>query len=419
MESDKKGECMPQFTFDTVLACELADALSASTGLGCTVKSADGSQPLCSFGYTCECCALRSVFHCDDRACELTHLYGLEQAQRFGGRYIYFGKHGLTFFVSPIIGKGETSARVTVGPFLMVDPEDFCACELDGREDLLPIIKEIPRVDAARATQLSTLLYMAAGYLSSVSAVESMRESHAVDAIQGQISAYIMELKQNSETASYPFDKEQALLDSMRSGERARAERELTQILSHILIASGSSLPRAKTYASGLLTVMIRSVMQQTDDPALLEKNMLLFDQELHACAEISALCRLLVRVMHTLMDGMFKFKDARHADALHRATQYIRTHLDAHLDLETLAGAACLSPAYFSRIFREETGVSVQQAIMDARLKRACELIEYGGLRLSDIALMVGFQDQSYFSRAFQKAYGVTPTQYKRNHQK
>jgi AraC-like DNA-binding protein len=118
-------------------------------------------------------------------------------------------------------------------------------------------------------------------------------------------------------------------------------------------------------------------------------------------------------------MDSMFKFRDARHADALHRATQYIRTHLGDHLDLNVLSGAACLSPSYFSRIFREETGISVQQAVMDARLKRACELIEYGGLRLSDIALMVGFQDQSYFSRAFQKAYGVTPTQYKRSHQK
>jgi len=405
--------------FDTVLARELADAFSASTGLGCTVKQTGSEQPLCDFGYTCAKCALRSVFRCDEDACELTHLYGLEQARRFGGRYIYFGRHGLTFFVSPIIGEGESSARVTVGPFLMVEPEDFCACELGGREDLLELVREIPFVEASRATQLSTLLYMAAGYLSSVSSVESMRKSHATDALQGQISAYIMELKQTDAARSYPFDQEQELLSAMAAGERPRAEQLLTRILSHILIASGSSLPRARSYACGLMTMMIRSVMQHTDDPALLEKNMLLFDQELHACADLSALCRCLMRVMHTLMDGMFRFKDARHADALHRAAQYIRTHLSEHLDLETLAGAACLSPAYFSRIFREETGVSVQQAIMDARLKRACELIEYGGLRLSDIALMVGFQDQSYFSRAFQKAYGVTPTKYRRSHQK
>lgn len=410
---------MRAFAFDAVLARELADAFSASTGLGCTVKTNGSQQSLCAFGYTCECCALRRVFGCDEHACELTHLYGLEQARRFGGRYIYFGKHGLTFFVSPIIGSGEDSARVTVGPFLMVEPEDFCACELGGREDLLPLIREIPYVEASRATQLSTLLYMAVGYLDSVSAVEAMRESHVRDTIQGQISAYIMELKQSGESVSYPFDKEQALLDAMAEGNRALCEKLLTMILGHIMVASGSSLPRAKAYAGGLLTMMIRSVMQRTDDPVHLEKNMLLFDQELHSSADISSLCRLLSRVMHTLMDGMSKFKDARHADALHRAAQYIRTHLDEKLDLETLASAACLSPAYFSRIFREETGVSVQQAVIDARLQRACELIEYGGLRLCDVALMVGFQDQSYFSRAFQKAYGVTPTQYRRNHQK
>lgn len=406
-------------TFDAVLAHELADAFSASTGLGCTVKQTGIKQPLCDFGHSCARCALRSVFGCDDHTCELTHLYGLEQARRFGGRYIYFDQHGLTFFVSPIIGEGESSARVTVGPFLMVEPEDFCACELNGRDELLPLVKEIPYVDAARATQLSTLLYMAAGYLSSVSAVESMRESHALEAVHGQISAYIMELKQVGASSSYPFDKEQTMLDAMVSGNRTEAERLLMQLLSHIVVASGSSLPHAKSYTAVLLTMMIRSVMQHTDDSALLEKNMLLFDQELHACSDLSALCRHMTRVMHVLMDGMFKFKDARHADALHRAAQYIRTHLGEHLDLETIAGAACLSPSYFSRIFREETGISVQQAIMDARLKRACELIEYGGLRLSDIGLMVGFQDQSYFSRAFQKAYGVTPSQFRRSHKK
>ena len=408
---------MSALPFDAVLARELAQAFSASTGLGCMVKITGSSEPLCDYGYTCARCALRRVFDCDERSCEMTHLYGLEQARRFGGRYIYFGKHGLTFFVSPIIGEGKSSARVTAGPFLLVEPEDFCACELGGREELLPLVREIPYIGAARATQLSSLLYMAAGYLSSVSAVESMRESSADSAIQGQISAYIMELKQVQEPAAYPFDKEQALLNAMASGERVRSEQLLTQLLSHILVASGSSLSRARAYAGGLLTMMIRSVMQHTDDPALLEKNMLLFDQELHATDDMSALCRLMMRILHTLMDGMFKFRDARHADALHRAAQYIRTHLSDRLDLETVAGAACLSPAYFSRIFREETGVSFQQAIMDARLKRACELIEYGGLRLSDIALMVGFQDQSYFSRAFQKAYGVTPTQYRRNH--
>lgn len=406
-------------TFDALLARELADAFSASTGLGCTVKQTGSAQSLCDFGYTCNKCVLRRISGCDEHACELTHLYGLEQARRFGGRYIYFCRHGLTFFVSPIIGEETSSARVTVGPFLMVEPEDFCACELEGREDLLDLVKKIPFVEASRATQLSTLLYMSAGYLSSVSAVESLHENHENGAIQGQISAYIMELKQTGDAISYPFDMEQDLLDAMASGNHADAEQLMSRMLSHILIASGSSLPRAKSYASGLMTVMIRSILQHTDDPALLEKNMLLFDQEIHACSDITSLCSCLMRVMHTLMDGMFKFKDARHADALHRAVQYIRTHLADHLDLETLAGAACLSPSYFSRIFREETGISIQQAIMDARLKRACELIEYGNLRLSDIGLMVGFQDQSYFSRAFQKAYGVTPSQYRRSHQK
>jgi len=410
---------MSALPFDAVLARELAGAFSASTGLGCTVKQTGCPQPLCDFGYTCASCALRRIFGCDEHTCELTHQYGLEQARRFGGRYIYFCRHGLTFFASPIIGDGESSARVTAGPFLMVEPEDFCACELGDRSDLLDLVREIPFAEASRATQLSALLYMSAGYLSSVSAVESLREKHTDGAVQGQISAYIMELKQTGETVSYPFDKEQDLLSAMAAGNRESAEQILLQILSCILVASGSSLPRAKAYAGGLLTVMIRSVMQQTDDPALLEKNMLLFDQKLHACSDIPSLCRCVTHVMHTLMDGMFRFKDARHADALHRAVQYIRMHLGDHLDLETLAAAACLSPSYFSRIFREETGVSVQQAVMDARLKRACELIEYGGLRLSDIALMVGFQDQSYFSRAFQKAYGVTPTQYKRSHQK
>lgn len=404
---------------DNEAAGKLAEAYSAATGLGCTVIRTPTGETLGACGYTCSSCGLCAFLGVDADSCAHTHMYGLSEAKRFGGRYIYYCQRGLTFYVSPIIGEAMREARVTVGPFLMVDVEDFCDCELDGDTRLAALAREIPFVSPERVTKLSSLLFMATGYLNSAASLENMREQEAIDAIQGQITAYIMEEKRRERAAAYPYDKECALLGAMRANNRGEANRLLNELLGHILLADAADFSRVKTKISALIVVMTRAVMDNGYDPDAMEDALCAYFERIALIGAMPELCAWLASVMKELMDRAFLYRDKTHADAICGCVEYIYAHLNEKLDTATLAARAYLSPGYFGRVFRKEMGVSLERFILDARLNKSAELLRYERLKIAEVAQLSGFQDQSYFTRAFRAAYGVSPMQYRRKFRK
>ena len=81
---------------------------------------------------------------------------------------------------------------------------------------------------------------------------------------------------------------------------------------------------------------------------------------------------------------------------------------------VEDLARRVYLSPSYFGKVFKEETGETFVSFLNRVRIERSKELLQRKHIRLSDIAQMVGFEEQSYFCRVFKKLVGVTPTHYR-----
>ena len=77
----------------------------------------------------------------------------------------------------------------------------------------------------------------------------------------------------------------------------------------------------------------------------------------------------------------------------------------------------AC-SRVYAEMRFRRATGQSILEAIQAVRLERAKELLRTTGMRLSDIAMEIGYNEPNYFSHVFRKTVGVTPKEYRRDHQ-
>jgi len=89
---------------------------------------------------------------------------------------------------------------------------------------------------------------------------------------------------------------------------------------------------------------------------------------------------------------------------------EYIDRHLDTALDLDRLAAVVRLSPSYFSRSFYKSFGLTPHRYIVHCRVLKAQELMVATRLPLTEIALTVGFADQSHFSRRFTEVVGVTP---------
>ena len=100
----------------------------------------------------------------------------------------------------------------------------------------------------------------------------------------------------------------------------------------------------------------------------------------------------------------------------LRRVLDYIAQHLDEDITVAQLAGVACLSPFHFARMFRATIGIAPHRYVSQQRLERAMVLLAAGKRPLSDIALSCQFSSQASFNRAFRRATGVTPGEYRRD---
>ena len=98
---------------------------------------------------------------------------------------------------------------------------------------------------------------------------------------------------------------------------------------------------------------------------------------------------------------------------ALEAMMAYARANLGATLSVAEVARAGDCSPTTAQRLFNVHTGVSLRVWIRQLRLREAAHLLRSSGLRVNEIADMVGFNDPLYFSRAFRAEHGVPPSQY------
>jgi AraC family transcriptional regulator len=96
------------------------------------------------------------------------------------------------------------------------------------------------------------------------------------------------------------------------------------------------------------------------------------------------------------------------------RVRDYVSENLGGDIGLSELAHQVGLSPHYFSLLFKRAFGVSPHQYILSARIHRARRLLTERKMAISEIALELGFADQSHFSKVFKNFVGATPRRYR-----
>jgi len=101
----------------------------------------------------------------------------------------------------------------------------------------------------------------------------------------------------------------------------------------------------------------------------------------------------------------------------LRRVREYIGEHLTESIAIDTLARIAGLSTGHFSRAFKQSAGDSPHHYIIRNRVAMAKDLLVQTSRALADIALAVGFADQSHFCRTYVAITGETPSACRRRH--
>jgi len=101
----------------------------------------------------------------------------------------------------------------------------------------------------------------------------------------------------------------------------------------------------------------------------------------------------------------------------LDRAVAYIEAHHGQRCSLDTLASVAGLSRFHFARQFRRATGYSPMEYVARQRVECGKRMLANGNTSVCELALSLGFYDQSHFSRVFRRITGSSPRAYARSH--
>lgn len=149
-----------------------------------------------------------------------------------------------------------------------------------------------------------------------------------------------------------------------------------------------------------------------TDQSTLLDEQMLMIGR----CSEradppmfFSALGKLLEQLIS------LREQSKKHLALIAQAQTYVKkNYVNPRLSLNEIAKAIGISAAYFSTLFRQETGQNLVEYITLLRMEEAKRLLKHSEVRTTEIAYAVGYNDPNYFSKTFKKIVGISPREYR-----
>lgn len=111
------------------------------------------------------------------------------------------------------------------------------------------------------------------------------------------------------------------------------------------------------------------------------------------------------------------KATDPAHGTATGRIAvciEFMLAHLHKPIRVSTLSTMAGLSESRFFELFKQTTGDSPVNWLIQIRMQCAGELLQRSNLRIKEIADQVGYEDPFYFSRLFKSVHGMAPSEYR-----
>ena len=122
---------------------------------------------------------------------------------------------------------------------------------------------------------------------------------------------------------------------------------------------------------------------------------------------------QLLIAVNRFLIEE--KKSNTEIQNKVEKATHYFNEHYNEEINIDDFAASMNMSTCYFIRCFRQIVRVSPLQYILSLRMSNAKNLLGNTTYNINEIAQIVGYENQLYFSRLFRKNVGVSPSEYRK----
>lgn len=116
-------------------------------------------------------------------------------------------------------------------------------------------------------------------------------------------------------------------------------------------------------------------------------------------------------------MEGFYHYlheTESNHLSLIKRVKKNVREHVNDNISLSMAAEQVFLSPSYFSRIFKEQTGENFSEYCIRVKMEKAAEMMRNPEKRIYEISEELGYKNIKYFYKLFKRTYHCTPSEYK-----
>ena len=138
--------------------------------------------------------------------------------------------------------------------------------------------------------------------------------------------------------------------------------------------------------------------------------------ENLSSMAQLEA---LQINMISEYCDLVNKYSTAGYSKVIRKAIDYINLNFDNPISLSLIADNIDINSSHLSRQFKKETNMTVTEFINKRRIKEAMFLIEQNNNSITEIALMVGYENHNYFCKVFKQMTSLTPKDYLKKAQK
>ena len=131
-------------------------------------------------------------------------------------------------------------------------------------------------------------------------------------------------------------------------------------------------------------------------------------------CADYTALREWFLRKLEEVCRKIATKREEQSGSVVSKAKMYINQNFSRDLTLDDVSKSVNISPYYFSKLFKEESGENFIEYLTKVRIAYGKELLKNQELSIKEICIMSGYSDPNYFSRIFKKHESVTPSEYR-----
>ncbi len=357
-----------------------------------------------------------------DRFCRRAHKKAFRESIRWGEATIRTCCHSLMQVTAPIMNHGRLVGYLIASPFLLVDPSELQPDELSSlfrglekKQRLEKAISSIPVVKDEEANQSAKDLFRLAEALSDPD-LSCLREAREIQELQGKIVDQILDFKAldkdfNPQSLSRLFyEQEREIIVKIRLGDRLGAKEILHRLLAIVLSEHLENFELLKISILELLIILTRAAVEAGTKIEEVLGMKYRFITESAAIKDQEDLCIWVAHLLEKLMEGIYQTRHAKNYQRLEKTLSFIEAHCHESITVERIAKEVYLSPSRLSHIVKDELGMTLGECVSKVRVDKAKDLLREKELPISQIALEVGYPDQSYFTKVFKKVEKCTP---------